>query len=219
MYQVPVHQWMTLSDLPCDWLTEVPMSQLIASCDSRINNTKVLLHLPHHSVMSFCDATWRHDVMTPCCDVTPCLVSVRSNQKTVEITFFDLVTLTFDLWLSPLNLSKIWAKSIPVINFVTMGWIEWFSCESANRQTDGTVFITLTADAGGNHNYCTLCMLPSGFLVNLQYPFIHWVSCIRCLSISGWHLVTCPVIGYWDSHVPVDCCQWFLIMHGRPSLS
>ena len=65
-----------------------------------------------HDVMtSYCDVMWRHmtsGVMTNC---------VIHPSETSKITFFNLATLTFDLWPWPLNLSEIISRSTPPPNF------------------------------------------------------------------------------------------------------
>ncbi len=107
----------------------------------------------HHDVIQWHPdiMQWQHDViwrhMTSWSyTIDQDLISVHSNQKILEMMFFDLVTLTFDLWPWPAN-----------------PFVKWFSCERANRRThththtNGSVFITSTADAGGN-NYEILCI-------------------------------------------------------------
>ncbi len=65
----------------------------------------------HHVTTSH--MSWRHTK-------TKDFLSDHSNKKTLQITFFHLVTLTFDLWPSPSNSFDISQSSIPVPNFVTV---------------------------------------------------------------------------------------------------
>ena len=86
----------------------------------------------HHNVMGWRHVTlWRdvvtsRDAVTSCqamtsSGVTPCRMTSWQNiqkvnpSETLEITFFNLVTLTFDLW--PWNSSKILSRSMPPPNF------------------------------------------------------------------------------------------------------
>ncbi len=94
--------------------------------------------------------------------VTPILVSsyvmtkwICTGQqiKNSKITFFNMATLTYDLDLQ--SYSRYCQGQPP---YQTMGpYVKRFSRERADRrthrQTDGTDFITSTADAGGN-NLC-----------------------------------------------------------------
>ena len=109
---------------------------------------------------SYHDVTWRHDVM-PWRHMTSGVMTnwlcVIHPSETSEITFFNLATLTFDLWPWPLNLAEIISRSFPLPNLVTLGqtvqpWERWLTDTQTHRQTDGTDFIPSTADAGGKYS-------------------------------------------------------------------
>ena len=90
--------WVQKKTLKCCCTSRGPLAVLV-SCD----------------VVTSChDVIWRHNVMQ-----SVQLVCVHWNQQTMEITFLTLVTLTFDLWPWPSNLSKISSRSIPVPNSMT----------------------------------------------------------------------------------------------------
>ena len=72
-----------------------------------------------------------------------------------KITFFDLVTLTFDLWPWPFNSSEILSRSMSVKNFeaicqTVQPWERWITDRHTDRQTYWTDFLPSTAEAGGN---------------------------------------------------------------------
>ncbi len=78
------------------------------------------------------DVVWRWDVMVTSHDVVTSWRDVRwpvlswqnvqrlTHQKLWKITFFNLVTLTFDLWPWPSNSSEILPRSITKPNFATV---------------------------------------------------------------------------------------------------
>ncbi len=70
-----------------------------------------------------------------------------------EITLFNLVTLTFDLWPWQSNLAQILSGHIPIPKIVLIrqtvqSWECWKTDRQTDRHTDGTDSITSTADAG-----------------------------------------------------------------------
>ena len=71
-------------------------------------------------------------------------ISFKQN-KSLEITLSDYVTLTFD----PLTCSRF-HQGHSHANFRVPTLIERFNLESAYRDTDEADFLTSTADAGGN---------------------------------------------------------------------
>ena len=84
----------------------------------------------HHAVTSHDVMVWRH--MPSFCNDRMYL------SETSEITFFNLATLTFDLW--PLNLAEIISRSFPLPNFVTLGqtvqpWERWLTDTQTHRHT------------------------------------------------------------------------------------
>ena len=98
-------------------------------------NAWALMQLPQHAfcspfarLTSFGDVTghsdvmpwryvtlWSHTVMSN--TIHRDFVSGQPNQKTLEITFFGLVTLAFDLWPWLLNLADIWSRSTLILIF------------------------------------------------------------------------------------------------------
>ena len=109
----------------------------------------------HHAVASWRHTMTSHYIMS---QYRPafCILALKPENHRHHV--FDLVTLTFALWPWPSNSSEISSRLIPVSNFVTLGQsVQSWECSQTDththRQTDGSVFITSTADAGGN-NYC-----------------------------------------------------------------
>ncbi len=97
----------------------------------------------------------RHTLFTRDCDYTP-----NAQVKLPEITFFDLVTLTFDLWPWPSNSFEILSKYTAVPNIGSVGPMvqSWERRQThtrththTHRQTDETDSITSTAYAGGKN--------------------------------------------------------------------
>ncbi len=125
-------------------------------------NTKVLLHLPRY-VTSCSDVIRCHDVI-PWRHVTSWhhtigqdLIFVHSNQKILKMTFFWPCDL--DLW--PMTLTFELVREIIKVN-PCVKFCDHTPNGSAVRaltdrhtdthtHTDGSVFITSTADAGGNN--------------------------------------------------------------------
>ena len=87
---------------PKCYCTSHGLLAIVTSCDE----TTSCEIMPSHP-----DVTWRYAVT-----IGQGLVFVPLNQKTLEM-FFDLVTLTFDLWPWPSN-----SRPIPVPNIVTIHW-------------------------------------------------------------------------------------------------
>ncbi len=141
--------------------------------------------------MSRHDVMWRHDVvpwrhMTSWCDVTWCpfVMTECTNinlSETSEITFFNLATLTFDLWPWPLNLAEIISRSFPLPNFVTLGqtvqpWERWLTDTQTHRltdrQTDRTDFIPSMRE--GKKICYTLQVLLQNTKAD-NWPVTHWL--------------------------------------------
>ncbi len=111
---------------------------------------------------SWRDVTWRtswrdvmwHDGMTSD-DVYSWQNVQRFNpSETSEITFFNLVTLTFDLWPWPSNSFEILWRSMPPPNFGSLcqTFQLWERSQTgAHTHTDRTDSIPSTADAGGKN--------------------------------------------------------------------
>ncbi len=94
--------------------------------------------------------SWRH-IMSLYHTMAWVFLSGRSNRKILEITFFDLVTLTFDL--DHQTHPRFYQGQS--LYQILWPYVNQFSCESAHKLTDthtnGSVLITSTADAGGNN--------------------------------------------------------------------
>ncbi len=89
------------------------------------------------------------------------IIGQKNPGQNSKITFFIWMTLTFDLWPWPSNLSEMSSRSIPVLNLVTIH--QSVPRESVHalthKHTDThthSVFITSTADAGGKDKNATL---------------------------------------------------------------
>ncbi len=119
------------------------------------------------TMTSYCDVTWRHDVMLWCHMTSGVMTNwlcVIHPSETSEITFFNLATLTFDLWPWPSNSSEILSRSMPPPNFgsvcQTVQPLErWMTDRRTHGHTDGTDIIPSTADAGGK--YATTNLSPN----------------------------------------------------------
>ncbi len=100
----------------------------------------------YHDVMtSYRDITWRRmmsGVMTK-------LLCAIHPSETSEIMFFNVTTLTFDLWPWPSKPSDILSRSMPPPNLGSV-------CQRVHRQTDihtdRTDSIPSTADTGGKND-------------------------------------------------------------------
>ena len=124
--------------------------------------------MPWHHVTS-----WHHTIVY-------CFVSGHLNQKTIEITLFSEVTLNFDLWPWPSNSSKILSRLISLSNFMTIGqtvqpWERSQTDTQTDRHTDEPVFITSTADAGGNKPI---------FICRLGWSCVNWT--VWCHNSCRW---------------------------------
>ncbi len=107
---------------------------------------------PWRHVTSWRHTVRSHDIIIMSWQSEPAQINPSENPK---ITFFNLATLSFDLWPWPSNLSEILSRSTPPPNFWSVCqtvrlWESWQTHTHAYTQTDGTDFIPLTADAGGN---------------------------------------------------------------------
>ncbi len=99
----------------------------------------------HHNV------TWHHMTwQSESAQVNP--------SETPKITFFNLATLTFDLWPWPSNSSEIYLRSIPILNYRSVretvrSWERQLTDRRTHTETHGTDFIPSTADAGGKNRW------------------------------------------------------------------
>ncbi len=132
--------------------------------------------VPSRHMTSWCDVTWRHFVMTECTNI--------NLSETSEITFFNLATLTFDLWPWPLNLAEIISRSFPLPNFVTLGqtvqpWERWLTDTQTHRLTDRRDrFYTLDRWRGREIRY-TACTV---YTVATLYCW-QWTCSIYCTPL------------------------------------
>ncbi len=92
-------------------------------------------------------------VIQGCQDITPYKCTNINLSETSEITFFNLVSLTFDLWPWPSNSSKILSSSMPPPNIgCVCQTVQPWERSQTDRHTDWTDFIPSAASAGGNNN-------------------------------------------------------------------
>ena len=112
-------------------------------------------HFKHSSnTMAWCHAMTSNGVMTSKCDIRWHIMSWRwiyigQPIRSLKIMFFDMAALTFDLW--PSNLSEISSRYTPLTKFSSVRQtVQPGDRWRRDRHTDGTNFIPLTADAGGN---------------------------------------------------------------------
>ncbi len=105
---------------------------------------------------------------------------------------FYWVTLTFDLWLDHWTRSRYY-QGQPLYQ-ISWPYVKRFSSESANRQThrhihthtDGSVFITSTADAGGNE--MGICIFHIYRLHPDSLSNIIWNNVINLFNITIWDI-------------------------------
>ena len=81
----------------------------------------------------------------------PWTIFSETRLKTGFFIFLTLVTLTFDLWPWPSNLSKIWLSSMRAPNFRSVGpTVQPCRAQTdTHTHTDATENITSSANAGG----------------------------------------------------------------------
>ena len=100
-------------------------------------------------VTSLHDITRRYDV-TVWHQMTSYVMKVNlhgpTNQEIWKIAFFNIATLTFDLWPWPSNSSEMSSRYTSPLNFRSVCQM----VQSGDRRTDRTDFIPSTAAAGGN---------------------------------------------------------------------
>ncbi len=134
----------------------------------------MLLHLPRtepisqekdkwcHGVTSWRHTmtSWRHTMTSHYIIMSqhrPAFCILALKPENLRHHVFDLVTLTFDLWPLPIELVQDFIKVNPCAKFrdrtsirsVMRVFTNSHTHTHTHRQTDGSVFITSTADAGG----------------------------------------------------------------------
>ena len=118
-------------------LLHLPRAGPVPQQNQKTDDFMLWRHAWCHDAMSWRHDVilWRHDVI-PWCHITSQCHTMMQKLKTHHITIFDLVTLTFDLWPWPSNLSGILSRSIPVSNFVTVRQsVQPWECPETDRQT------------------------------------------------------------------------------------
>ncbi len=118
-----------------------------------------------------------------------------SHQKPRKFTFFNMVTLIFDLWPWPSRVFEILSRYNPPLNFrsipqTVQPWGRWQT--NTHTQTHGTDFIPLIADVAGKN-------VEEGSLIKKS------MRNILCWEISFWYMklaaniYTCPLL---------ELCWW-----------
>ena len=140
--------------------------------------------------------SWHHDhhITSWCHTIGQGLVSVKSNQKPLEITFFDLVTVTFDLWpwLALWTCSRYQGQSLCKIWWPC---VKRFSRECANRhtdiqkqtETDNRVLCTITVRVDNQHAKLS-CTPPNQYQAMLCTTKVYVCTELHCAqrwSVAG----------------------------------
>ncbi len=103
-------------------------------------------------------------------------ISIGQLIRNQEITFFKMVSLTFDLWLWtwPLNSAEILPKFFPKPNFITLDQTiqrrdSWLTDTQTHIETDQTDLIPSTADAGRKNSDTNLrkCLISNRLSVHV----------------------------------------------------
>ena len=122
---------------------------------------------------------------------------ITSYQKLKKITFFKPVTLTFDLWPWPLNLSEIPSRLVALPNFGSLRqtvqpWERWQTDRHAHRRDR---FYTLDRYAGGKNTD--------------ESPFI-WPFIVSLWGFSDiLHVLTWIILETGASSENHELFQWF----------
>ena len=146
-----------------------------------------------YGVTSHHDVTWHH-TMTSRHDIRWHLISWQresawANSENPKITFFNLVTLSFDLCPWPLNSFEILSMSNPTPNFrsvcqTVQPWESWMTDRQTHGHTDGTDSIPSTAYAGGKYKANVTVANHAPFILVYMYNTKYWLCKNLSLTIS-----------------------------------